>query len=299
MAAIEHSDLGTLSEVDSLSDTDWLEVASSRESEDNDSILDESDAEPDDQRRSRASSVGAPNAPDVDRWEGLIDDVPAVCDSPLETRPSSPPSPAPARAPTSPLARNVLATEEDLVEDERVRHALDQSMMSTLGSSRSSHVGSELRLSFPDPITSSRDDLNRSFEAVDLPSDSGDTILFSDGEQTGADNTMSSMPSTASSDVGSISTPDIPEVQDMGDAPIRKETGSLPDVTTEDEAKNLNTPPSPVVADDKKLPVKPVKDHLPRLHVTTMYATFVHVTHCMLIDGLSPASQSYRWPSAT
>lgn len=246
-----------LSEAESLSDSDWLDIASGRESEDTDSIRDESDADPEQPSRSRRSSVSAPDAPDVDRWEGFIDDAPDVerADSPQPACASPPPMPTPAREPTSPLARNVLATEEDLVEDERVRHALDQSMISTLSSSRSStysHVGSELRLSFPDPITSSRDDLHQSFEAMAPPSEVADTAPPSDIDDTegvATDATAFSLPSTPSTDQGSFSAPEVQQVRD--------------------EKPNM---PAPLVDEEKDVaPItKPVRDHITPVHVATM-----------------------------
>jgi hypothetical protein len=148
-------DRGSLSEADS--DSDWLEVASNRGTDtDLDGALSESDADPDGTLLSRCSSF---DARAVDRWEGFIDSPISRSESPAFVLQRAL-SPEPAPHAISPLARNVLATEEDLVEDERVRTALDQSMVSTLSGSRSStaHSRSELRLSFPDPLTSSRDD---------------------------------------------------------------------------------------------------------------------------------------------
>jgi hypothetical protein len=142
-------------ESDALSDLDdWTDVdaASSRGAEDTDAA--DSDVDADLGLRSRASSFGG------ERWEGLIDATVSRAESPMLVR--------------SPLAMNALATEEDLVEDERVQTALAQSMVSTLTASRSSR-SSELRLSFPDPISSSREQL-----VPDAPSSDDTDLLVSD-----------------------------------------------------------------------------------------------------------------------
>lgn len=155
------SDIGAYSEVelDIDSDSEWQDIGSSRGAG---TDVDDSASESSDSDSAR-----------LDRWEGVIESGHA--DSPFIT-PNTYPSHAPVgdcaanilatgqtsplgRLVLSPLARNVLATEEDLMEDERVQSALDQSMVSTLNASRSSGSSSraELRLSFPDPLTSSRE----------------------------------------------------------------------------------------------------------------------------------------------
>jgi hypothetical protein len=155
------SDTGTYSELelDIDSDSEWQDIGSSRGAG---TDVDDS-----------ASELSDGDSARLDRWEGVIESGHA--DSPFIT-PNTYPGHAPVedyaanvltsgqtsplgRLVSSPLARNVLATEEDLMEDERVQSALDQSMVSTLNASRSSGSSSraELRLSFPDPLTSSRE----------------------------------------------------------------------------------------------------------------------------------------------
>ena len=75
------------------------------------------------------------------------------------------------------LAQEVAPVEEDNLEDRKVKEALDQSMVSTLSTSRSGSFGrssmtsprprKDIRLSFPDPITSTTDDIRRSYEELD------------------------------------------------------------------------------------------------------------------------------------
>ena len=75
------------------------------------------------------------------------------------------------------LAQEPASTEQDNLEDQKVKEALDQSMVSTLSTSRSGSFGrssvtslrprKDIRLSFPDPITSTTDDIRRSYEELD------------------------------------------------------------------------------------------------------------------------------------
>ena len=75
------------------------------------------------------------------------------------------------------LAQEAAPTEEDNLEDRKVKEALDQSMVSTLSTSRSGSFGrssmtsprphKDIRLSFPDPIASTTDDIRRSYEELD------------------------------------------------------------------------------------------------------------------------------------
>lgn len=75
------------------------------------------------------------------------------------------------------MAQQVSLAEEDNPEDQKVKDALDQSMVSTLSTSRSGSFGrssmtsprppKDIRLSFPDPITSTTDDIRRSYEELD------------------------------------------------------------------------------------------------------------------------------------
>ncbi|THH00222.1 hypothetical protein EW026_g2258 [Hermanssonia centrifuga] len=177
MSSSEHN-YTSLSELESLSDSDWLDIASSRASEDEDSAaeFDDSDREDADGRpvsRRSFNSIASSRGGVVEGWEGLIEEeIPlpisdsaadylslSVAEGTHVPRPSSPP-----------------VAEED-PEDERVKAALDQSMMSTLSSSRSNslanslqtslvHSTRALRLSFPDPTTSRLESLNTSFEKL-------------------------------------------------------------------------------------------------------------------------------------
>lgn len=75
------------------------------------------------------------------------------------------------------LVREVAPAEEDNPEEQKVKEALDQSMVSTLSTSRSGSFGrssmtsprpcKDIRLSFPDPIASTTDDIRRSYEELD------------------------------------------------------------------------------------------------------------------------------------
>lgn len=75
------------------------------------------------------------------------------------------------------LDQEVAPVEEDNPEDQKVKEALDQSMVSTLSTSRSGSFGrssmtsprqrKDIRLSFPDPIASTTDDIRRSYEELD------------------------------------------------------------------------------------------------------------------------------------
>ncbi|KIK96143.1 hypothetical protein PAXRUDRAFT_826268 [Paxillus rubicundulus Ve08.2h10] len=185
------TDYSVIPELESLSDSDWLDIATTdRESDENDSIC--SSRGTDHERlsfrsRSRRSSLscGSSRDGDVDAWEGLIedsadegmsDDVPAPPHVPLVSQDA--------------ISSNINSTEETS-EELRIQEGLDQSMISTLSSSRSSslqgstvHTSSrDLRLSFPDPITSSREELlNTSYKDVGSSSDT--TFLATDPDIT-------------------------------------------------------------------------------------------------------------------
>lgn len=177
----EPTDNSTLSEVESLSDSEWLDVASGRES-DSDSIYSSRGTDQgrtSSRSRSRRSSFsyGSSRDGDVDAWEGLIED--SADEGPV---------PDTVRLSGSPLAFNrdhfTSPTDEDVgdfTEEQRVKEGLDQSMISTLSSSRSSSVHAstvitssrDLRLSFPDPIFSSHEELSSTSCEDILPPSSG------------------------------------------------------------------------------------------------------------------------------
>ena len=75
------------------------------------------------------------------------------------------------------LAQEAAVAEEVNQEEQKVKEALDQSMVSTLSTSRSGSFGrssmtsprprKDIRLSFPDPIASTTDDIRRSYNELD------------------------------------------------------------------------------------------------------------------------------------
>lgn len=175
------TDNSTASELDSHSDSDWLDIASTdRDSDDNDSIYSTRETDHEDRFRSRSRrsslSYGSSRDGDVDAWEGLIED------SADEGMPNDVPAPIPhvASLAQHPTTFNMDPTQETSSEELRVKEGLDQSMISTLSSSRSSSLHAstmhnssrDLRLSFPDPITSScKELLSTSYEEIQRTSD--------------------------------------------------------------------------------------------------------------------------------
>jgi hypothetical protein len=186
----------SISEVDSLSDSDWLDLASNRESDDNDSVCSREsyrDSDVDRYRgRSRRSSTSdlSSRDGDVEAWEGLVEDSTDEEASGAHLASTiSPVFPRIADRETRLDASGNLTIRQDVSEEDRVNAALDQSMIGTLSSSRSSSLGNsrtsavhstrDLRLSFPDPLTSSRDELD-TFDEVSSPSDA--TFSATEGE---------------------------------------------------------------------------------------------------------------------
>ena len=160
----------SLSELESISDSDWLDISAS---EDAGSIgIPESDRdEPEDRPLSRRSysSRSSSRDGDVDIWEGLVE---STDDEALEEPPEFALGP-------SPLSQSSLSlTDGHSAEERRVEDALNQSMVSTLSTSRASSMSAsgttnnppsrarDLRLSFPDPLSGSKDDLLRSPEVL-------------------------------------------------------------------------------------------------------------------------------------
>ncbi|KZT72987.1 hypothetical protein DAEQUDRAFT_722081 [Daedalea quercina L-15889] len=226
------TDTHALSELENLSDSDWLDVASSRASEDTDSVVGfDSDREldQDDRPASRHSfcSTSSSHNSEVQAWEGLIEDIPDECHTvalPL-TRPA-----ALSRDGTAAGSAALAAPDEDPEEEQRVKDALDQSMMSTLSSSRSNTLSGshsslvrsrDLRLSFPDPLSSSRDDsLNASYEAVAPPpdDDADASPAVASGADSSPDHTVdidANLAPTAA-DPGSLATPVVPDAEESG-----------------------------------------------------------------------------------
>jgi len=149
-------------DTDSHSDSDWLDISSNPDLDDSDddgsvSLPDSDHPATSATARSRRSSISSASskAGDVEAWEGFVsesdDDVPA-------TGHVSNPHPSLA----SPATDTPFIDPE---ADQRATLALEQSLVSTLSSSRSnSHPSTvqnsvrDLRLSFPDPLNSSRDE---------------------------------------------------------------------------------------------------------------------------------------------
>lgn len=206
---MDTSDCANLSELESLSDSDWLDIASSKASEDNESL----DGDDEDRPLSRISHVSSTDDSPI-AWEGYAEES-SEDDDELGSSPFVPRSAAQVAAVCSSPLR-------ETVEDKRVRDALDQSMMSTLSASRSSsfgrssiHTPRDLRLSFPDPISSSRDTLHKSYENVD----SSD---FTPPPSSDHNNTLqvSSKSSAPSEDPGSSSVPEVFSDQDTTSYPL-------------------------------------------------------------------------------
>ncbi|KAI9512040.1 hypothetical protein F5148DRAFT_1165810 [Russula earlei] len=157
-----------LSELDSISDSDWLDISAS---EDAGSIgILESDRDEGEDRpfsRRSYSSRSSSRDGDVDIWEGLVE----------STDDEAPEEPPEFSLRPSPLSMSTYAAVDGYsAEERRVEDALNQSMISTLSTSRASSMSAsgtanhpptrprDLRLSFPDPLSGSKDDLLRSHE---------------------------------------------------------------------------------------------------------------------------------------
>ncbi|CDO78178.1 hypothetical protein BN946_scf184797.g4 [Trametes cinnabarina] len=207
---MDPNDLNSLSEVESLSDSDWLDIASSRASEDNDSSLADSDVSDredieSDYRPPSRRSLTSNGSGDIQGWEGIVEDsadeAPVsdpVINSDERTAASTLTDPRLSHLSLSfraaALSESAVARHTALVdpaEDQRVKDALDQSMVSTLSGSRSNSLNGsvqtsvvhsrDLRLSFPDPLTSPRaQSLNPSYEHISVPTDN--EYSLSDGD---------------------------------------------------------------------------------------------------------------------
>jgi hypothetical protein len=199
-----------MSELDSLSDSDWLDIASGHDS-DNASLSDESEGEgePVSQPLSRTSSsisLGSSRG-EVEAWEGFVDEHTGEVTARLARGMYPMPPSVAAGAERIPLGLIPdIVTDQDIAEDELVKEALNQSLIGTLNASRTSttssssssgHFGSnqasvrDLRLSFPDPLTSQRNELERSYQEVSAD----------DHENVSADTTIATEPA-APADLG-------------------------------------------------------------------------------------------------
>ncbi|KAI1796831.1 hypothetical protein LXA43DRAFT_984708 [Ganoderma leucocontextum] len=213
---MDHLDPNSLSEAESLSDSDWLDI-SSRASEDNDS-LDDSDCEDlasdyrPPSRRSLASFGSSPEG-EIQGWEGIIED--SSDEAPLTASPDGPEEDAATHDPILHLSQQSLSfraaalseaavarstAHDDPEEDRKVKDGLDQSMVSTLSASRSNSLNAsiqtsivhsrDLRLSFPDPLSSSSPrthPLSPSYEDISI--DTGADIAPSEQETQTQDST--------------------------------------------------------------------------------------------------------------
>jgi hypothetical protein len=179
-----------MSEFDSLSDSEWLDV-SSRDSDDVSISSQESNHEEissiPHSRRSSISVASSMNS-EVEAWEGFVSDNgdEVAPDAHPEAVIGMYPVPLPSALEPEPITAGFIPDVDQLSaappqvvdeEDRRVKDALDQSFIGTLSASRSSTTGghfasthtsiNDLRLSFPDPLTSSHNnELNASYQAV-------------------------------------------------------------------------------------------------------------------------------------
>lgn len=176
---IDYPHSSGLSEADSLSDSDWLDISSSKESDDNDSVSskasdrDEVDYGP--RSRRSSTSLGSSRDGDIEAWEGFAEDsADELAPHDDLTGLSIPPTLPPALHSTAGGPDDALAISSDLVADQCIKATLDQSTTGTLSASRTSSLAGhastaqnsirDLKLSFPDPLTSSRDELNTTYD---------------------------------------------------------------------------------------------------------------------------------------
>ena len=191
----------SLSELESISDSDWLDISAS---EDAGSIgIPESDHDEAEDRplsRRSYSSRSSSRDGDVDIWEGLVE---STDDEAVEEPPEFTLGP-------SPLSQSSLSlTDGHSAEERRVEDALNQSMVSTLSTSRASSMSAsgttnpppnrarDLRLSFPDPLSGSKDDLLRSPEVLCSSPTTADALQLSElsDDEEPSDTPFSSSPS--------------------------------------------------------------------------------------------------------
>ncbi|KAG6879879.1 hypothetical protein C0992_010232 [Termitomyces sp. T32_za158] len=176
-------------EVDSLSDSDWLDIASNHESDDNDSII-SGDSYSEDMgltllSRRSSISISSSRDGDVDAWEGIVEGPGDEEARSPQSATVMPPLTVAIVESSMAVPKETAAAIHDPIEEQRVNEALDQSMISTLSASRSStasaHVSiRDLRLSFPDPLTSSQMESNRSCGDVEVSDATFDTDVLTD-----------------------------------------------------------------------------------------------------------------------
>ncbi|KAF8825147.1 hypothetical protein HHX47_DHR7000093 [Lentinula edodes] len=198
-----------LSENDNFSDSDWLEIASNRES-DTESVSSNNGAASSSHSRRSSISTGSSRSGDVEAWEGFLEEITDEVEAKInEFNPTNPDN----EQSTSPF----IDLDEDHLEERRVRDGLNQSLTSTLGTSRiSSHPSTvhnslrDLRLSFPDPLSSSHDEMNRSYDRVSS-SEAASATLTEGGENDELGSSQVDMPEiTLIRDPGLPPTPEAP-----------------------------------------------------------------------------------------
>ncbi|KAF9267783.1 hypothetical protein L218DRAFT_919470 [Marasmius fiardii PR-910] len=180
-----HLMISSFSELDSFSDSDWLDIASGRESDTDDSF-DPVDSTSASLSRRSSFSTGSSRDGEVDAWAGFVEETHEGTDSVAVINSISTVQVIEAEQPIDEAV--------DSAEEQRVLVGLEQSLISTLSASRSSSLNStvhssfrDLRLSFPDPLTSSHEESNNVDvhdhiptvsvkPAVEHPSDGEDTI---------------------------------------------------------------------------------------------------------------------------
>ncbi|KAF9043660.1 hypothetical protein BDP27DRAFT_1305250 [Rhodocollybia butyracea] len=155
----------SLSETDTFSDSDWLDIASNRES-DTESLSSNNGGASSSLSRRSSISTGSSNADEIEAWEGFIEDSTDEAETQDD---ASQPIGVEEEDSNSPF----IDLDKVRVEERRVRDGLEQSLTSTLSASRTSSHSStvhsslrDLRLSFPDPLNHSRDELNISYDRV-------------------------------------------------------------------------------------------------------------------------------------
>lgn len=201
----------SLSEIDSVSDSDWLDISASEDA--GSTGIPESDRDEVEDRplsRRSFSSRSSSRDGDVDIWEGLVEstDDEALEELTLSLGPS-------------PLGRSSFTNADGYsAEERRVEDALNQSMVSTLSTSRASSMSAsgtsnhpasrarDLRLSFPDPLSSSKDELIRSPEKFCLSATPLDVPQLSELSDDEEPSEIASSPSSTLSNL-----PNFPSVE--------------------------------------------------------------------------------------
>ena len=177
----------SMSEADSLSDSDWLDISSSKDSEDDDSVSsrasDHDEVDYSTTSRRSSISIGSSRDGEIEAWEGLADGE--SDDDKLRPHDdligiSIPPT-LPSALRKSAVASPLMDNTEDISGNILLNSVLDQSVTSTLSASRSSSSGGhastahnsirDLRLSFPDPLASSLDQVLVSYDEASAPSE--------------------------------------------------------------------------------------------------------------------------------